>query len=336
MTMCRSGLRQPAVVFLTILLFALTGCARRKTASASAVPPPPATAPSPAAPNAPPNVSQRLREVAILYNNIQGTAEVVSQLRKLLPLDTYRLTLVDLQAGNSPRVLTSLKSRAALFTVAIGLPAARIARDEFRGPVVFAQVFNYKELLVEGRAIRGVAAMPPFDLQVRDWKKFDPQIRRVGLIVSPTHTDLVPQAELAARNASITVKHEVSGSDRETLYLFKRLAPQIDGLWLIPDDRILSPAVLRDLMAYAVTHRVRICVFNDSLLDWGALMSASATPTDTARTLHRVLETMMAGRTNALPPLTPLSELAIRINTSVAGRLGISPSRVSWVVRGER
>jgi len=260
----------------------------------------------------------------------------VSQLRKLLPLETYRLTLVDVQDEASRRVLTSLKSRAALFTVAIGLPAARIARDEFRGPVVFAQVFNYKELLVEGRAIKGVAAMPPFDLHVQDWKKLDPQVRRIGLIVSPTHTDLVPQAELAARNASITVKHEVSGSDRETLYLFKRLAPQIDGLWLIPDDRILSPAVLRDLMAYAVTHRVRVCVFSDTLLDWGALMSASATPTDIARTLHRVLETMMAGRTNALPPLTPLSELAIRINTSVAGRLGISPSRGSWVVRGER
>jgi hypothetical protein len=52
--------------------------------------------------------------------------------------------------------------------------------------------------------------------------------------------------------------------------VFKRLAPQIDGLWLVPDDRILSPAVLRELLNYAVSHGVRVCVFSDTLLQWGA------------------------------------------------------------------
>jgi hypothetical protein len=132
--------------------------------------------------------------------------------------------------------------------------------------------------------------VPPLALLVQDWKKLDPKVRRLGIIVSASHQELIAQAELAAKTAAVTIKHEISGSDRETLYLFKRLAPQIDGLWLVPDDKILSPGVLHDLLDYAVSHGVRVCVLGDALLDWGALMSASSTPADTARTLHRLLE----------------------------------------------
>jgi hypothetical protein len=70
-------------------------------------------------------------------------------------------------------------------------------------------------------------------------------------------------------------------------------------------------------------------------LEWGALISASPTPEDTARTLRRVLETMMAGGTNSTPALTPLSDVGVRINMQVATRLGLpTPARNAWVIRG--
>ena len=322
MMMCKLPPRRLGFVSLLFSLCVFTACARRASA------PPPTVSK--------PNVTQPVRDVAILYSNTAGYVEIASQLRSLLPAAAYRLTSVDVQDPNSRRTLDTLRRRSAVFTVAIGLPAARFARDELKGPVLFAEVFNYKELMVTGRTMRGVAAMPPLELQVQDWKKLDPKVRRVGLIVSQSHSDLIAQAELAAKPAAVTIRSEISGSDRETLYQFKRLASQIDGLWLMPDDRIISPAVLRELLEYAVAHGVRVCVFNDALLDWGALMSVSSTSTDTARTLRRVLETMMAGRTSAVPAITPTSELVVRINTQVARRLGLSSPRTSWVVRGVR
>jgi hypothetical protein len=63
-------------------------------------------------------------------------------------------------------------------------------------------------------------------------------------------------------------------------------------------------------------------------------MSASPTPADTARTLRRLLERMMAGGANVVPPLTTTSELVVHLNTQIAGRLGLSSLRSSWVVRG--
>src|SRR5688572_2933700 len=315
---------------LLSLLLLVASCSARRPGPPAPAPPPALPSPRPA--DAPAPVR---RDVAILYNNASGQTEVMTQLRKLLPVETYRVTAVDIDAATSASAINLLRNRSGLFVLAIGLPAARVARDKLTPPVLFAQVFNYQELLMTGKTMRGVAAMPPLGLQVGDWKKLDPKLRRVGLIVSKPHAELIAEAERAAKSASLTIRHEISGSDRETLYLFKRLAPQIDGLWLVPDDRILSPTVLRELLSYAVSHGVRVCVFSDTLLQWGALMSASPTPEDTARTLRRVLDSMMQRGTNSVPPLTQLSEVGIRINTQVAGRLGLpAPPRGSWVIRG--
>ena len=312
-------------VYLLLVLCAVQGCNRRRAAV-------PTTNPVPV-PVAPP-VSAPLPEVAILSSS--SHASVAAELSRLLPRDAYRVTSVDVETEAAGRTLQSLQRRTGLTVIAIGLPAARIARDRFNGPVIFSQVFNYQELLVNGRAIRGVSAIPPLDLQVREWKKLDPKLRRIGLIVARSHTELVAQAEAAAKAAAISLVHHVSAYDRETLYLFKRMVPQIDGLWLVPDDRILSPGILRELLSYASSHGVPVCVFNDAFLQWGAFMSATPTSADTARTLRQLLDSMSKGATKG-PPLTTVSEAMIRLNVDVAQRFGLPfPQRASWVVRRGR
>lgn len=339
-TISKLPLRIVIAALPLILLCSITGCVRRNRPVPAPLPKAAMTVKSvrPAADTRTDIPSKPYpREVAVLFSNVPAYTEVVRQLRKQLAPASYRLTLVDLGAENWRTRLDSLRGRQGLVVVAIGLHAARIARDRINAPVVFAQVFNYQELLVPGRAIRGVTAMPPLDLQIQDWKKFDPKLQRVGLIVSRSHRDLILQAEHAARTAAVTLKHEISDSDRETFYLFQRLAPEIDGLWLVPDDRILSPAVLRELLTYAASHGIRVCVFSDVLLQWGAFMSATPSPRDVARTLRHVLEGMKADGANTLPAVTPLSELVVRINGQAARPLRRTfprGARGSRVVRG--
>src|SRR5262245_83303 len=172
--------------FVLILLYLVTGCARRVTPRSPSV-------------NTPVPAPRPVRDVAILYHSATGYADIAAQLKRLLPAETYRVAMADVQSESSQSALDALRRNPKLFTVAIGLPAARFARDELKGPVLFAGVFNYQELLVTGRPVRGVAAMPPLDLQVQDWRRLDPTVRRVGLIVSQSHTDLIYKAELAVR-----------------------------------------------------------------------------------------------------------------------------------------
>src|SRR5262245_61848459 len=156
---CKVHLRPAAVVLPIILLCAIAGCGRRPSATPPTFTPPAATvettrrAPD-TRPDTLPPVPRR-REVAILFKSAAGYTEVVAQLRKLLSVATYSLTLVDVDAENSRTILDSLRGKPGLLAVAISLPAARIARDQLNVPIIFAQVFNHQELLVNGNAVRG-------------------------------------------------------------------------------------------------------------------------------------------------------------------------------------
>ena len=124
--------------------------------------------------------------------------------------------------------------------VAIGLQAAKIARSFATVPVIFSQVYNVSENGLISDKIKGVAVLPPLDLQVAAWRQMDPKIRNIGAILGEGHEDLIAEAEQAMSERGIKFHHAVARSDRETLYHFKRLIRDIDGYVLFPDNRILS------------------------------------------------------------------------------------------------
>ena len=102
--------------------------------------------------------------------------------------------------------------------------------------------------------------------------------------------------------------------------VFKRMVPRIDGFWLLPDNRVLSPSVLRGMMSYGAKHKRQIVVFNDKLLPLGALMSVSSDPDDVAEQVARLLDHAGAGGT---PVVAPLTRINVRINPAVADELGL-------------
>jgi hypothetical protein len=299
------------------------------------VPPPPPPAPAPVARPRPPAPAPR--DVVVLFQ--QGTAgysEIAARVVEELSPARYRAVLVPIHASDSADLLAPLTALRPALAVAVGREAAEFAREYLAAtPLVFCQVFNYQELLVADKPVWGVSPLPPVALQLKGWTSVDSSRKRIGLIVSDTHSPLIDEAVAAAAEGdSVEFKHEVSSSDRETLYLFKRLAAQVDGFWLLPDNRILSPGVLRELLGYALAHDIGVLVFNDALLSWGALMSANSTPDDVARGVRSVLDRVAAGTTKGLPAMTPLSEIELRVNADVAKRLGVAAAPPApWVLR---
>ena len=275
------------------------------------------------------------RDVVVLFQEgIAGYSEIAAQIVERLPAARYRTAFVAIHAPDAPELLAPLIALRPAIVVAVGREAAEFAREHLVGtPLVFCQVFNYQEFLSAGEPVWGVSPMPPVALQLRGWTSVDPSRRRIGLIVSDEHSTLIDEVRAAAGGA-VEIKQEISSSDRETLYLFKRLASQVDGFWLVPDNRILSPNVLRELLSYAAGHGVGVLVFNDALLSWGALMSATSTPADVARGVNSVLDRIAAGTTKELPPLTPLTEIKLLVNADVASRLGVGGApETPWVLR---
>jgi ABC-type uncharacterized transport system substrate-binding protein len=247
---------------------------------------------------------------------------VEREIKKRYPhrVETY---ILDGHPALSPGMRKKLESPELPVVVAVGLHAARAAQALAGKKVIFCQVFNYEEADLLTPSMKGVAATPPARELFRVWKTLSPGLRRVGVITGGGLGGLVDEARAAAAEYRIELVHVKARSDRETLYAFKQLAPKIQGLWLVPDNRILSVEVIRDMMTYGVKQGKQMAVFNHELLGLGGLVSAeSGYPDIAAQVLARVRQ---AQQHAGVPgePVVPLSRANIRINKVMAGRLNL-------------
>jgi ABC-type uncharacterized transport system substrate-binding protein len=293
-------------------------------AAASGAASSPAARPVPAAPPPPPQVA------VLLPPEPNGFEPIAIELERQLAARgfvTLRLVTSDAAALGA----LAEAPRAPVCIVAIGSEAARIAIEHSSLPTVLSQVPDRAYASV---GAYGVAASPPPALQLAAWKEVDPTLARVGLILSRGEYLLAAQALEAAAEAGISLELRTASSDREALYLFRRMAADVDGLWLLPDNAIMSPRVVREMLEHANARGLQSLAFTSALLDWGALISVSGTPRNVAATLTGVVERISAGEGREIPAMTALSELEIRINPGVANQLGLSPPADVWIVPG--
>lgn len=238
-------------------------------------------------------------------------------------LDEYEVYDLEDQSLGPRDAFAAIAETEAKAVVAIGLPAARAAQRFSTVPVVISQVFNFSDYELFNENVKGVAVLPPISLHIEAWRNLDPSIRNVGAILGPGHEGLIEETNQALQEQGVKFHYAIAGSDRETLYLFNRLVRDIDGYILFPDNRILSRSVLEEMMSYAARHRVQVAVFNQALLEQGAIFSASTVPSDIAATVATVLEDLIEGKGDSLPDLSALSELDVNTNRQLMQKFGL-------------
>ena len=269
-------------------------------------------APEPVAPPPKPEPPPPLPPVSIVLTNSQPAyADVARELTG--HFDNY--TIYDLSEKDRPpvTVLRLINDAEPGVVIAIGLRAATSSIAMSDHPVVFSQVFNYERHELLKDSSRGIAALPPIDAQLAAWKEADPTVSRIGLILGDGHDDLIAEAEVAAQRHGLELVVQISHSDQETLYFFRRMIRDIDGFWLLPDNRVLSARVLRQMLAEAKQRRVPVSVPSDSMLSLGAMISMTTRASDIAATIANVVRMIQSGDIDRVPPITPLSEIEVKI-----------------------
>ena len=255
----------------------------------------------------------------VLSSRVPAYEEVAIELGALLEdFETYDLSDKSL---TQKEAYDAIHSNGTEAVVAIGLRAVIFARSISGLPVVFSQVFNVDQTDLGADNIRGVAAIPPLDMQLDAWRELNPNLVTVGAIIGEGHDALIEEAIKTTEAHNLRLRYHVAKSDRETFYHFSRLAADIDGFWLFPDNRILSPTILKQMLDYASRHRVEVAVFNDSLLSLGAAISTTSVNADIAQTIESVLSSMINGDASTLPPVTPLSQIDVRTNQRPAAQI---------------
>lgn len=253
-------------------------------------------------------------------------ARVTAELLRVWPGKTQVETL----AANGPAVTSRVRQSRAPLVAAIGLPAALAARGLRDKRVVFCQVFNYRGHRLLSARMKGVEALPPPTQHFAAWQSVSPQLKRVALVTGPGFDNLLADARGAAAAHGITLSHGVVNSDLEALYAFKRLGPDIQGLWLLPDNRILSVKLLREVLTLAKRQGIEVLVSNPELLRLGARLSVEADPADVARQVGaRLYAAAAPGTAVPGPAMFALTAVKVQTATRSAAKVGggLQPAR---------
>jgi len=226
--------------------------------------------------------------------------------------------------GTHPQILKKVQSSASPVVVAIGLPAAHLARNLSGKKVVFCQVFNYENEGLISPSMKGVSAVVPVRDQFRTWKTLAPGLKKVGVITGNNLRGLVEEAYAAANENHLELIHVEVRSDKETLYAYKQLSSKVQGLWLVPDNRVLSRNTIRDMMSYSVKEGMQVLVFSRELLSLGGVMSIEGNYADVAEQV--IVRVRQAQESSGMPgaDLSPLAKNNMRINSVMANRMGLT------------
>jgi ABC-type uncharacterized transport system substrate-binding protein len=296
-----------AAVLLTLLW--LGGC--------RSVPPPPVPAPEPV-----PAVHRGL--IVLASDNSPAITGVARELALRLSAGDVESHTLSADDSRNVALLRRVQSSDRTRVVAIGLPAAKLARRLDGKQVVFCQVFNHENAHLVTPWMKGVAAVPPAGESLRAWKSIQPGLTRIGLVTGPNLKGLVAEARAAARAQGVELHSVEVRTDKELLYTVKRFGAKVQGLWLVPDNRVLSRHVLRDVVGHALKEGKSVLAFHRDLLAIGAMLSAESDAGDIADTVLQRIGQAGAGAVLPGAEMTPLNRAEIRVNALVVSQLGLS------------
>ncbi len=221
------------------------------------------------------------------------------------------------------KMLEAYKNDERKQFVSIGLSASVAAKSLNNRQVIFCQVFNYQDYGLLSPKHKGVSMIPSMSKTFATWRALAPDTTDVGVISGPGFESLIQVASAAAKGQGITLHYEVVNSDKEYQYAYKQMADQVQGYWLLPDNRVLSENVLRDVMTFSVRNSKQVVVFNDELLNLGGLFSVTS---DYRNIVQQVLDRLdrAQGKEDVPgPDIVYLDRAILRINPVMAQRLNL-------------
>jgi hypothetical protein len=152
-------------------------------------------------------------------------------------------------------VLSGLQRAGPQAGIAIGGPALALVEASPLN-VIHARVFS------GSTRHRGVPGLPPPLPQLRLWHERQPHIRRIGILAGPDFQPYVNEFVTAAGTLGLTLHARQVTSDKEAWFEFRRLVSSIDGFVFLPDERVLSPDVIRDILAHGARNGVAFLTYS--------------------------------------------------------------------------
>lgn len=330
----------PALFLVSALLLApLAGCQPppppELTPPAAVVPPPPVKKPAVApVPVKAPVVDEPL--LIVLSDSSLAYGRLVEKIRAQTRRETIVLSL-DTPLPGDRSLASQLKMRQGP-VIAIGIEAAKfLAPQAKQRDIVFALVFNHREHRLLEKGMIGVSMLPPPEQVLRLLKAISPQVTALTLPVRPDLSDYAALARVEAGRLGLTLSTPEVGNDKELLLLTRKLDPAIRGLWLLPDNRVISKEGLQQVMAVSVKNGRQTIVFSPTLFPLGGLLSAEYDEEATAASILEAIAGGAADRRKLRGKLLRPSAGHLTVSAAMVKTLGLTvPPKYRPLLQADR
>jgi ABC-type uncharacterized transport system substrate-binding protein len=174
----------------------------------------------------------------------QPVSSFIKEIR--MPVRTFNLKG---EIDNAPREMDRIFAIRPALILALGAKAAYTAKvwtaDHPDIPVIFAMVLNWRRYkLMEGQDnIAGIASEVAPGIHLLDLTMASPQVKRIGVIYSPTHSaETIHLAREAAARLGLTLID--FPIDRPTAFrqAYKQISAHIDSFWMPADPVVYTLA----------------------------------------------------------------------------------------------
>lgn len=263
-----------------------------------------------------------MQVVILVSEDTPAYSEVTKALAKLLGRRGNIHYLTGSRIENI-KAVARFKNDEQTQIVSIGLSAAIAAKTLANKQVVFCQVYNYQDYALLSPKYKGVSMLPSLPKTFGTWRALSPATTDIGVVTGPGFNDVIQTAKATAKVYGFTLHHETVNSDKEYQYAYKKMSKKVQGYWLLPDNRVLSEHVLRDIMTFSVRNRKQLAVFSEELLKLGGLLSIGSDYQDIAQQVFERLEQAQYKEVIPGPDIVYPEKLNLRINSVMAHNLGI-------------
>ncbi len=229
--------------------------------------------------------------------------------------------------------LTAGSLNDARLAVAVGVGAAEALAALPERPPVLAILVPRAWYLRSGRARlssgnrRNQSAIyldQPFERQALLIRLALPDVRRVGVLLSPEQSGVLGELEEALRAQRLTLVHATVTADDHLIAPLETVLAEADLLLALPDPLVFNRNTAQSLFLTSYRYRDPVLGYSRSLTRAGALLSLHSSPAQIGRQAAEWIGNAMQGNAVHLPPPAYPSYFSVSINDQVARSLGFT------------
>jgi putative tryptophan/tyrosine transport system substrate-binding protein len=276
--------------------------------------------------------------VVLKSSDVGYYTQAVQGFRQALPAQAHIVEYTLRDGGTDAReVGRSIRAGHPDLVLAVGLNAALAAKLEIPDlPVVFCLVLNPELHGLPAGNMTGVLMKIPHQQQLESIKSVAPHARRIGVLYderqqAATISAAKHQAKLLGLQLigrAVTKRGEVSGA-------LLALLPQIDLLWVLPDQTVVTDESLPFLLESAFDAKIPLFGFSSTFVQRGALGAVVIDPLDagiqSAQLAAAILRDPATGGMRIVQPNHP--KLVLNLNTAEYLGLTLAPDLVRMASR---